>query len=1091
MDYSTKFQERYDKLNLEQREAVDSIEGPVLIIAGPGSGKTEILSMSVANKLLKTDALASAILCLTFTDAAAANMRKRLASLIGAEAYKVAIHTFHSFGSEIINQNPQYFFKGASVTVADELVQIQIIEKILTSFDHTSLLSSYHPVQGYTYLSDILKRIGELKQGGITPNQFKEIIEENAKFLDAASPLLSEVFNDRISMKILAKSENLYQELKNLDTTGKQSHMLEELNIANEEAKSTDKTKTITEWKNKYSTKDKEKNTVFKDAASIDKQRELAKIYELYQDQLHSNGYFDYNDMILEVIKQTNENPDLRYNIQERYQYVLVDEFQDTSGAQMQLLDAVLDAEANEGQPNVLVVGDDDQSIFKFQGAKIANIMGFHKKYRDPKIIVLTKNYRSTQDILDLARNLICQSQERLENTLPGVIKLLTAETKQDGGKISEHDFPSELHEYTWIAQEIKKLVEQGQNIEEIAIIAPKHRILKEIAKVLDYFEIPLSYEQKKDILKEKHIHEILQIAKFINSISSQSEIENDEYLSEILAFDFLEVEKIDIWKISLQANRERKTWLEVMLEFPNEKIQQLAKFFIELGALKIQLTAEEVLDIIIGSSCLDDLPTSPYKEFYFSSKKDGYIELLSELESFFSTIRNYQSKEGISLGKFLEFIELNEKHNIKIKQNINRTNEVPALNLMTAHKAKGQEFECVFVVSCQDEIWIKRSNSSNVQLPSNLPLSPDSENVDDQLRLFYVAITRAKRKIYLSYHLYADSGKEQSKLRFLEEESSEKSGGVMPQKISAIKQQFAEENNLVKLIELGHQISKHRVSTPSDRLLLQERVKDYKLSVTHLNNFLNVSDGGPQKFLEQNLLRFPQKQNTASAYGTAVHDALNALQKKFKTNAKPELAFFIHSFNESLDRLRMNQTDTKFLREKGHDQLATYYKERIDSFNPKDFAEYNFDLQSVLIGQAHITGKIDKMHISESEIEVVDYKTGKPLKRWDGYQDYEKIKSWKYRNQLCFYKLLVENSRDFRGKQTVNFGALEFIEAKDEKERILKLNLSQEDSLKMAQIIEKVYEKIQKLDFPDTSHYEQSIYGILSFCEDLLADRI
>ena len=160
----SKFKEKYAKLNNEQKEAVDCIDGPMLVVAGPGSGKTELLSLRVANILQKTDVFPNNILCLTFTEAAATNMRNRLSDIIGQAAYKVAIHTFHSFGNEIINQNPEYFYQGATYNPVDDLAQVEIIEEILKESKHNSKLRSYNPEQGFVYMKDIIERISDLKK---------------------------------------------------------------------------------------------------------------------------------------------------------------------------------------------------------------------------------------------------------------------------------------------------------------------------------------------------------------------------------------------------------------------------------------------------------------------------------------------------------------------------------------------------------------------------------------------------------------------------------------------------------------------------------------------------------------------------------------------------------------------------------------------------------------------------------------------------------------------------------------------------------------------------------------------------------------
>lgn len=450
------FEEKYNQLNPEQKLAVDTVYGPVLVVAGPGSGKTQLLSLRVANILKLTDSVANSILCLTFTDSAATNMKTRLAKIIGPEAYKVAIHTFHSFATEIIAQNQEYFFFGASFKPADQLDQVQILRAAFESLDSKNPLRAYHSEQDFVFLNDAVGVIQALKKGGLSPAEFRDLLDHNKKFLENSDSELKKVFSERVNAKTV---ENLWIFMDLVETLT-ESDNSNRLNISSNlpghswdenyqtmseyvlmqlvQAKNmtqlnTEKTSTtyVTSWKNKFTTKDTQNEVHFKDFLKLDKWYTLADLYQKYQDNLHSQGLFDFADMLLEVAKAF-EDPariDLKYNLQEKFQFVLVDEFQDTNGVQMRLLENLIDNELNEGQPNLLLVGDDDQAVFKFQGANIQNMLKFKENYPATQIIKLTKNYRSTQDILDLAMSVIEQSSERLD--LGGQKKVIVAARSQ------------------------------------------------------------------------------------------------------------------------------------------------------------------------------------------------------------------------------------------------------------------------------------------------------------------------------------------------------------------------------------------------------------------------------------------------------------------------------------------------------------------------------------------------------------------------------------------------------------------------------------------------------------------------------------
>ncbi|OYW84938.1 hypothetical protein B7Z17_03205 [Candidatus Saccharibacteria bacterium 32-49-10] len=209
---NTPFDSIYRQLNDNQREAVDTIDGPLLVIAGPGTGKTQLVSARVANILQKTDALASNILCLTFTDSAATNMRERLATMLGPEAYKVAIHTFHSFGTEVINRHGEYFYHGAHFRPADELAVHEIMTSILEKLPHKNPLASTMNGQ-FTYQSSAISAISELKRAGLTPDELRQILKKNDAFTAWATPKIQEVFSASVSKKLIPRVNELATEL--------------------------------------------------------------------------------------------------------------------------------------------------------------------------------------------------------------------------------------------------------------------------------------------------------------------------------------------------------------------------------------------------------------------------------------------------------------------------------------------------------------------------------------------------------------------------------------------------------------------------------------------------------------------------------------------------------------------------------------------------------------------------------------------------------------------------------------------------------------------------------------------------------------
>ncbi|MBD3330714.1 AAA family ATPase [Candidatus Peregrinibacteria bacterium] len=1084
------FKTRLEKLNKAQFKAVNTIDGPVLVIAGPGSGKTEILSLRAANILKKTDTIPSSILCLTFTDNASANMRRRLSGLIGKEAYKVAIHTFHSFGKEIIEQYPEYFYNGAIFNPADELTQVEILEEIIKNLGHKYELKTTHVESGFVYLKDAQKRIEELKKAGISPKEFLKIIEENEEYFKQANPLVNEALSSTVSKKNFPIYENLITELENipynLEKNSLKDTLVKSLTEAVNSALEENSTKPVTAWKKEFIENDRNKNKILKDSKYSQKFKELAEVYDKYQNEMHSQGYFDFADMILDTVSAMEANSDLRFNLQEKYQYILVDEFQDTNGVQMALLEHLLDAEVNEGRPNIMAVGDDDQAIYKFQGAQVGNIMEFHDKYRDPALIVLDKNYRSNKGIVEYERQIILKGKDRLENLMPDKInkELKAANSAIEDGKIEELEFNSEIDEYIWIAKKINDLISKGEDASEIAIINKKHKHLEQIANILDMHNIPVKYQRKNNVLEERYIIEILTILKFIDTLCNKNQLAADEYLPEILSYPFLNLESIEIWKLSISAYKEKKLWLELMLESEKEELKGLAKFFIDLGAAAKTLTAEQIIDYITGIEPLNEY-RSNYYNYYFKEEErhiasNEYMEFLSNLQKLFEAVRTHKGGKGLSIGELIKFTDTLKDHDLKIenKEEVNLGEK--AVNLHTAHSAKGLEFKTVFITNCTDDCWLKGGYRDKLKLPKNLPLSPKAENEDDQLRLFFVAVSRAKCNAYLTHAKVKENGKELLKIRFLEGEST-------PAEISS--------KDLEDKLNTKAQLHKYVLINIDQQAFLKSRLQEYKMSVTHLNNFIDLQYGGPELFLENNLLRFPQMQSKESAYGSAIHYAMDLFYKEFKsTGSLPSLDELIKFFEIGLKNQRLNKRDFEELLEKGNDNLTIYYSNRADAFNINHLTEYNFVHEGIMIGEVPVTGKIDRMGIDKDSkmVEVVDYKTGKPLNSWDSSRPNDKIKLLKNRNQLVFYKLLVENSRTFGQKYKVNRGMLEFMNPGHDNEiYILTTDISDEDAANLKKLVQKVYEKIKNLDFPDTSMYSQDIIGTELFISDLIHDNI
>ena len=1083
------FENRYKSLNKKQKDAVDTLEGPVLVVAGPGSGKTEILSLRVANLIKEGTTRAEYILCLTFTDSACTNMRDRLIKIIGREAYKVPIFTFHSFCTSIISKYPEHFFDAHHFEPISELNQNQILNTIFSEIKYGNPLFGNHSEKGYAYIYDVKERIKNFKEAGWSPDDLRKKIKENKKELEVITGILKENIPARIT------KDSVHPLIQKLYNSGTELGVLYSSKMSDlVESGMTGKIKSS------LLSKDEEGQIIFKESKYTEKFLALADIYEKYQKKLWNEGYFDFNDMILYVRDKLNQNDELRAEVEETYQYILVDEFQDTNKAQLDLVKSITSNPVLEGKANVFVVGDDDQSVYKFQGAELSNIFNFRKMYKDVATIVLEDNYRSTQRVLDFAKKMIDQGEERLVKKDKTLNKDLVSKNKNLlEGDIYLNSFNTKEEELLFVADEIKKLLDKGVKAEEISIISRRHRELQEILPYLDDVSVPYNYERKESVFDQKHIAELILICEFLETVSSGIHIENDELLSKILSFDFLEIDRIDIWNIARGAKDNKRTWLDEMSVSDNTSIREFAHFLIELGVLSKSTSLEIILDTIIGSrniniessenedeyyhNSIPKLKTnykSNYKEYYFGKdivKGDiaSFVHFLSSLKVFIYALRDYKKGDKLLVSDLSGFVNLHKEYNVALLNKTAFSGNINAINLMTAHKAKGLEFEYVFLIGVEDSKWVKGKINNKLPLALNMPFDRQPDNSDDFLRLFFVAITRSKHTIYLTHT--------ENILSFIADEQEKSS---LKRKESCI------END--KLLS-GLSVYKIPPFAKDERALLNKILENYAISPTHLSNFLNVTKGGPKLFLEQNLLQFPQTKTSSAVYGTAIHRAIEELYVVTKKNKKiPEISFVLDVFEKEIKKGRLLREDEENLILKGKESINIFYnnqKHKILDEAPFSKTEVDFRNQGVEVSKAILTGKIDRIIDTEGSIKVIDLKSGKELSSFEYKKskedDYENIKKHNYKQQLMMYKLLLENSRDYSSKK-VEKGSLVFVDSINTSELILNFDsVSAEEIKDFKKLVQVVYTKIMNLDFPDISKYEKNINGIIQFEKDLI----
>lgn len=968
------------KLNPAQRQAVETTEGPVLVIAGPGTGKTQVLAARIGYILLNTDSKPENILCLTYTDAGALAMRNRLISFIGPDAYRVKIETFHSFCNEVIQENPDYFGYRGLQPVSD-LEKIEILRELVDGFE------ANHPLKRWTgevyYETSRLDRLFQLmKQEDWSEDFIKQKIDRYIEDLPYRDEYIYKRANSKKGIQVGdLKTDKIELEKKRM----------EQLAAA-------------------------------------------AGEFERYQELLKKRQRYDFADMILWVLQAFKQNADLLYSYQERFLYFLVDEFQDTSGSQNDLLSQLTDF---WDSPNVFAVGDDDQSIYRFQGANVKNIEDFALKYADAlQVVVLTENYRSVPAVLSAAHELIENNNERLIrhagfSYLKKELVAANSQLQQLNTKPVIRSYANTYHEVVHITHQLQQLQQQGQDLKDVAIIYRNHRQCDDLVKYLEVKQIPYHIKKKINLLNEPLIYKFITILRYI--AHELSTPHSGEYLLfEIMHFDFFGIPPIEAAKLSLavskQNYKERNTsFREQLLDPTNGQKKAPTLFDQHFGNPSLKrlgddidywltqadnLTLPQLLEKIINNAgILATVMKSPEK----------FVQL-EMLKAFFDFVEEeFNRKPTMHVDELIHTLDLMYDNNIELS--FTRTSgRNDGVNLITAHSSKGLEFDHVFLLGCNSTIWDKGGRSYTYSLPDTIASDTVSKDNDTETeearRLFFVALTRAKKHLYISYSLQNAAQKELERSRFVAE--IEHLPSLEKQNITL------KDEELSEFIAAILQPAEEPEIQLVDKQYLDDLLKNYSLSVTHLSNYLRC----PVAFYFNNIIRVPTPQNEYMAFGSAVHFTLEALFRKMLNDGGkrfPTKEEMLADYRYYMKLLQHNFIPEQYERrlQYGLEILPAYYDNYINNWSKIVTVERVF--RNIIVEGVPLNGKMDKIEFDGKLATVVDYKTGNPENAKKKMKPPvpnadpniatgEELHGGDYWRQALFYRLLLDydNSKDW-----------------------------------------------------------------------------
>ncbi len=983
------FNRIYAGLNTAQKKAVDTIEGPVMVIAGPGTGKTTILTLRIANILRKTDTAPSSILALTFTESGAYAMRKKLVSIIGPAGYKVNIKTFHGFCNDIIGQFPEKFPKIISSKAVSDIEQMKVMEEIITKLP-LKMLKPYGDV--FHYVKPALNEIRNLKKENISAEDFRLTIKKQLSDLESAP--------------------DLYHE--------------------------------------KGAYKGKMKGEYVKLAERIKKNEELAVVYEEYEKMLAEKRYYDFEDMIVEVIRSMEADADFLLVLQESYQYLLADEHQDANNSQNTILELL---SGFHESPNLFIVGDEKQAIFRFQGASLENFLYFKKIYPDAVLINLEENYRSHQSILDLSHSLISynaspEGHERIKLTSKKVGK------KESGLSVCLAEFSKPTYECEYVAFRIKELIDGGLPSEEIAVLYRENKDAFAISYALKRQGIQYRIESDQNILKDEHIRKLLLILRAVNDLT------DNNALGKILFINFIGIGTVEAYKLLNAAFTGKKNLFDVIQSEDEIKkagiadpkpIIRISKLLLEWATCSKNKPFIECFEIIVRQSGFIDDALS----------NENSLDQLATLEAFFGEVKKLAGTyKEFYLADFMAWMNLVEEHGILVKGGGKLAHE--GVRLMTAHRSKGLEFERVFVIGLNDGHWGNKTHRVKFHIPILGKSVQQDADIEDERRLFYVALTRAKDAVFLTYSLQNNEGKEILPSQFVSELDQKL---VTRVDVSKFEEKYKSEPQ--KLFD-EHAPSK----VPAvDKTYIHDLFLDRGLSATALNHYLEC----PWKYFFENLVRLPQVKNKHQMYGTAIHDALKTFFSKYKEEQDMTAEELIRLFEFNLAKLPLTREDYESSLEKGRLALGGWYETYKGSWPRNIFTEYSVSGVSIPMEESEegivhnllLRGQLDKIEIVDGVVvNVVDYKTKQPMSRGE-IEGTTKSSNGDYKRQLVFYKLLL--MLDEKRKFVMKTGELDFIEPDDKgRYKREKFEIIDENIQELTDCLRKTAKEILELQFWD-----------------------
>ncbi|MDD2681311.1 MAG: UvrD-helicase domain-containing protein [Patescibacteria group bacterium] len=917
-------QPRITKLNNKQLMAVNHRQGPLLVVAGAGTGKTSVLVNRLAQILEQEKIQSDRVLLLTFTEKAAQEMEERADRLLPYGYLDLWINTFHSFCERLLREHALDIGLPADFRLLTSTEQWMVIKKNFDRFN----LNYYRPLGNPTkFISELLKHFSRLKDENIS----------SAEYLAYAKNV---------------KNETIITDDKKVDAD-------------NED--------------------DSDGNIL-----ESDRLQELAGAYATYNELLLENSWLDFGDLILYALKLLRERPNILKYYREKFMYVMVDEFQDTNWAQYELV-KLLAAPNN----NLMVVGDDDQAIYRFRGASLANIMQFKDDFPDAIEIILTDNYRSRQDILDTAHKFISHNNpNRLESKLH-IDKTLIAkgESSERGQAPVFLLLERQDDELSLVADKILTIYKRDQaegkdtDWSDFAILARSNDTASQFVKELTRHGIPNQFVSLRGLYYKSIILDCLAYLRLLDNYHESSA------LFRVLNLSPFRVSHSDV--ISLNRFARRKAWSLFETLQRAELVNDLSPE--ALPAIRRLLALIEKHSKLVANT----LPSRLYFKFVEESGLLKDLDIDADQESFSYLNQFYQKVKRLEEGApDTRLKDLMEMMNLELEAGETGSLRLDfvdqdSVKVMTVHAAKGLEFSYVFLVNLADKKFPTINRSEKIPLPEGLvkEVLVDSKDahIEEERRLFYVALTRAKEELYIT--------------------SAKDYGGAREKKASRFIEEAGLQSDVFNSGSINNELLRDLANEGAD--FLQAELSTDQLPKKFSFSQLAAYDNCPLQYKFAFILKIPAPEDKPSLiFGRVMHNIFYDFLKPAISG--PQASLFSSEEDKNLFSLKRLESllathwvgdgyESSEQRNDYYKRAQTALKNFISAFNLKEgahpkilFLEKNFSFK---IGGETLKGAIDRVDSLEGGVEVIDYKTGRPK---------DKL-LWKDRRQLILYQLFLE----------------------------------------------------------------------------------